>query len=152
VNPLVKRQRAIAATMERFRGKPFAFGSVDCAKVVAFHLKQLGHKVRLSKAGQYRTLLGAQAALRRLGYDTLSDAMDGHGFARVAPAAALLGDIISYPTDHPIGALGIVINGGNSLCFHADHELLVVLAPTAEATRDAVAWSVMPPAGSRGQA
>lgn len=139
---LVRRQKAVQATMERFRGKAFAFGSVDCGKVIAFHLKQLGYKIRLSAAGQYKTLKGAQSALRRLGFETLPDAMDGHGFARIAPAAALMGDIVSYPTDHPIGALGIMTNGGNILCFHPDHEMLVVLAPNPDATHQAVAWSV----------
>ena len=127
MKPLVRRQKAVQATMERFRGKGFSFGSVDCAKLAAFHLKQMGHKVRLSKAGQYKTLLGAQAALRRLGYETLPDAMDGHGFARIAPAAALMGDIVTFACDHPIGALGIVAGNGNMLCFHELHDQPVVM-------------------------
>lgn len=127
MKPLVRRQRAVEATMERFRGKAFAFGSVDCAKVAAFHLKQLGQPVRLSKAGQYKTLIGAQAALRRLGYETLPEAMDGHGFARIAPAAALLGDIVSFGCDHAIGALGIVAGNGNMIAFHEAHDTLVVM-------------------------
>lgn len=127
MKPLVRRQKAVEATMERFRGKAFAFGSVDCAKVTAFHLKQLGHKVRLSKAGQYKTLIGAQAALRRLGYETLPEAMDGHGFERIPPARALLGDIVSFPCEHPIGALGIVIGNGNMLAFHELHDQPVVM-------------------------
>lgn len=122
MKPLIRRQQAVQATVNRFRGRSFAFGSVDCAKVTAFHLKQLGHKVRLSKAGQYKTLVGAQRALRRLGYETLTDAMDGHGFARIAPAACLLGDVVSFPCDHPIGALGIVVGNGNMMAFHELHE------------------------------
>lgn len=127
MKPLVKRQRAVEATMERFRGKGFAFGSVDCARMAAFHLKQMGHKVRLSRAGQYSTLVGAQAALKRLGYETLPDAMDGHGFERIAPAFALMGDIVTFASEHPIGALGIVIGNGNMLAFHESHEMPVVM-------------------------
>lgn len=138
MNPLVRRQRAVQATMERFRGRAFAFGSVDCAKLAAFHLKQMGHKVRLSKAGQYKTLRGATAALRRLGYDTLPDAMDGHGFERIAPASALMGDIVTFACDHPIGALGVVAGNGNMLCFHELHDQPVIMTMGAID----VAWRV----------
>jgi len=124
---LVRRRDAVRATMERFRGKPFALGSVDCAKMVAFHVKQLGHAVRLAKAGKYRTVLGAQAALRRLGFETLSDAMDGQGFARIAPAAAWIGDVVAFESGYPIGALGIYAGNGDMLAFHELHELPVIM-------------------------
>lgn len=127
MKPLVRRQEAVAATMERFRGKNFVWGSVDCAKMVAFHLKQLGIKVRLSKAGQYKTALGARAALKRLGFDSLSAAMDGHGFERIAPAFALIGDIVSFACDHEIGALGIAVGNGNMLAFHESHAQPVIM-------------------------
>lgn len=126
-NEMVRRQKAVLATQERFRGKAFAFGATDCAKMVAFHLKLLGHKVRLSKAGQYKTLLGAQAALMRIGYETLPDAMDGHGFERIAPASARMGDIVAFPCGHPLGALGIVHGNGNMLAFHEAHEQPVIM-------------------------
>jgi len=113
--------------MDRFAGKAFAFGSVDCAKMAAFHLKQLGVKVRLSKAGQYKTLIGAQSALKRLGFDDLIQAMDGHGFERIAPAAALTGDIVSFACDHPLGALGIVVGNGNMLAFHESSDMPVIM-------------------------
>ena len=127
MKPLVRRQKAVEATMAKFGGKTFYFASVDCANMIAFHLKQFGHKVRLSKAGQYKTLIGAQAALRRLGYDTLPGAMDGHGFERIAPAFALLGDVVSCASEHPIGGLGIVVGGGNMAAFHEDYPGLVVM-------------------------
>lgn len=139
MNPLIRRQRAVQVTMERFRGKAFAFGSADCAKMVAFHLKQFGYKVRLSKAGQYTTLLSAQAALRRLGYETLPDALDGHGFERIAPAAALLGDIVSFAGEHPIGALGIVVGNGNMMAFHELHDQPVIMTMAQIDT----AWRVL---------
>lgn len=116
--PLVRRQKAVEATKARFAGKSFAWGSADCAKMVAFHLKQLGIKVRLSKAGQYKTALGAKGALKRMGYATLPEAMDGHGFERIAPAFALIGDVVSFASDHEIGALGLAVGNGNMLAFH----------------------------------
>lgn len=125
MKPLVRRKKATDATIAKFGGKPFAWGSVDCAKMVAFHLKQFGVKVRLSKAGQYKTAKGAIGALKRLGYETLPGAMDGHGFDRIPVAFALAGDVVSFPSDHDIGALGIVVGNGNMLAFHEMHEGLV---------------------------
>lgn len=139
VNPLVRRQKAVRATMARFAGREFALGSVDCAKLAAFHLKQLGHKVRLSKAGHYKTLLGAQAALRRMGYETLPDALDGHGLTRIAPAFAVLGDIVTFESGFAIGALGIVHGNGNMLSFHESHAGLVVMSMG----RIDAAWSTL---------
>lgn len=140
MNPLVRRQKAVEATKAKFASKTFTFGSVDCAKMAAFHLKRLGHTVRLSKAGQYKTLKGAIGALKKLGYDTLPEAMDGMGFERIAPAFALIGDIVSFPCEHPIGALGIVVGNGNMLAFHEAHEYPVIMEMR---TIDA-AWKVLP--------
>ncbi len=140
--PLVVRKKATDATLEKFGGRPFALGSVDCGKMTAFHLRQLGHKVRLSKAGQYKTALGAKAALRRMGYNTLAEAMDGLGFERIAPASALVGDVISLPAEHDLWGLGIWLGNANALAFHEGHDGLVVLTPTADALRDAIAWRV----------
>lgn len=140
--PLVVRKKATDATLEKFGGRPFALGSVDCAKMAAFHLRQFGHKIRLSKAGQYKTVLGAKAALRRMGYESLVEAMDGHGFERIAPAAALLGDVISLPAEHDLAGLGIWLGNGNALAFHEAHDGLVVLMPTPDALRSAIAWRV----------
>jgi len=124
---MTRRQQAVKATMLHFQDRAFALGSVDCAKMIAFHLKQLGHKVRIGKAGKYRTVKGAEAALRRLGYETLPDAMDGHGFARIAPAAARLGDVLAFESGFRIGALGIYAGGGDMLAFHELRDLPVIM-------------------------
>jgi hypothetical protein len=131
MNPLVRRQRALQATIDKYGSRPFDWGAVDCGRVIAFHLKQLGHKIRLSKAGQYKTALGARAALKRLGYDSLPDAMDGHGLPRVPAAMALLGDIVLVPGDDELGALGIYAGNGKYIGFHEDHERMVSMIFTS---------------------
>ena len=131
MNVLVRRQRALQATIDRYGSRPFAWGAVDCGRIIAFHLKQLGHKVRLSKAGQYRTALGAKSALRRIGYDSLPAAMDGHGLPRIPAASALLGDVVLVPGDDALGALGIYAGNGKYIGFHEDHERMVAMIFTA---------------------
>lgn len=128
MNVLVRRQRAVEATMAYVRGRKFRLGKLDCARMTAFHLKQLGWRVRLSKIGTYKTALGAKAALKRIGCATVVDAIDALGLERIAPARALPGDVVSFPCDHELGALGIAVGNGNMLAFHELHELPVVMA------------------------
>lgn len=136
---LQQRHAAIEATMAKYRDRPFAWGSVDCAKVAAFHLAQLGHQVRIAKAGGYKTALGAKRALRRLGYSTLAEMADGIGLTPIASARMLLGDIAELEGDNPVGTIALYAGNGNLFCFHQDHPALVTLTPK----RILRAWSVL---------
>ncbi|PZQ56276.1 MAG: hypothetical protein DI555_06585 [Novosphingobium pentaromativorans] len=140
MTPLERRHAATEATLARYRGRAFKWGSVDCAKVAAFHLKKLGHKIAISKAGAYQSDFGAARALKRLGYSTLAEMADGIGLVAIAPARMLLGDVALIPSEGAIGALGIYAGNGNIFCFHEDHDALVTFKPT-EILR---AWSVLP--------
>lgn len=139
MTPLERRHLAIEATMTRYRDRPFAWGRVDCAKVAAFHLKKLGHKILISKAGSYSSSLGAARALKRLGYTTLADMADGLGLPQIAPARMLLGDIAELEADTPMGAIGIYAGNGNLFGFHEDFPGLVTVAPLTVLR----AWSVL---------
>lgn len=116
---MVRRQAATAATAERFRAKPFHFGAADCVRMVAFHLKKLGHKVALAKAGSYSSALGAKRALKRSGYSSLADALDRHGLERITPAAAMMGDILLLPSSDEFEALAVVLGNGRAIAYHA---------------------------------
>lgn len=140
MTPLERRHGAIEATMARYRGRPFAFGKVDCAKVAAFHLKRLGYPVFISKAGAYHNALGARAALKRMGYDSLPKLLDGLGLVRIPYSRMLLGDIVVADGHADLHALGIYAGNGHVIGFHEDHleEGLV----TVDMVPD-VAWSVI---------
>ncbi len=86
------RVAATSATFDKFNGQPLVLGKTDCARMVAFHLKQLGFKPSLLKGGAYSTEVGARRALMRMGVESLSEIMDLH-FPRIAPADARTGDI-----------------------------------------------------------
>lgn len=86
------RVAATSATFTRFNGQPLVLGSTDCARMTAFHLKQLGFKPSLLKAGAYSTEVGARRALRRMGVSSLSEIMDQH-FPRIEFAEAMVGDV-----------------------------------------------------------
>lgn len=127
---LERRHAAIEATMARYRDRPFAWGKVDCARVAAFHLKQLGFKILISKAGAYRSAATAQNALRRMGYATLAEMADGIGLTPIAYSRMKLGDIAQVPSDHEIGSLLLYAGSGNCFGFIEGHPGLVTMQPS----------------------
>jgi hypothetical protein len=127
---MVRRAAAAQATLDKFKGKPFHFGSMDCAQLVAFHLRKMGHKPKLAKAGRYSSALGAKKALKRLGYETLAEAMDGNGFERIPPAAAIVGDVIEMPGLEGPGALAVALGNGRAVAYHEDAIGAVVVQPS----------------------
>ena len=139
MTPLERRHAAIEATMARYRDRTFEWGKVDCAKVAAFHLKKLGHKILISKAGSYSSPLGAARALKRLGYANLAEMAEGIGLTPIPYSRMLLGDIAEIEGDSPVGAIGIYAGNGNLFCFHQDHPGLVTMTPSTILH----AWSVL---------
>lgn len=121
MNEIERRVAAVSATWDHWRGRPHAYGTVDCAKVAAWHLRQMGRRVTgLGKAGAYKSALAAHRALKRAGFDSLAAAMTANGLIEVPPAAALVGDIILVPGDSGHDALCIVAGNGMALAFHED--------------------------------
>lgn len=112
------RVAATSATVDRFMGQPFALGKYDCARMVAFHLKQLGFKHSLLKAGSYSTEVGARRALRNMGVSSLSEIMDRH-FPRLdSPAEARVGDVVCALGEGGTGdAMAIRLHRQNALGF-----------------------------------
>lgn len=111
------RVAATSATFDRFHGQPLVLGKTDCARMVAFHLKQLGFKTSLLKAGAYSTEVGARRALERLGVKSLADIMDQH-FPRIAPAEARTGDICCVRAAGDLGdAMQVKLHRNNVLGF-----------------------------------
>ncbi|TCP30688.1 hypothetical protein [Sphingomonas sp. BK235] len=126
---LVRRVAAAQATLNGARDKPFRLGRNDCARMVAGHLRRMGHQVRLPTSGSYASLKGAVKALAARGYADLPAAMDGMGFERIAPAAALPGDVLALPAESPIGCLAVVLNNGRACGFVEDAVGAAVIQP-----------------------
>lgn len=116
MKPIEKRAIALNETQKKFGAKPFKWGGCDCAKILSFHLRQFGHKT--PKTGGYRSAIGAKKRLGELGFDTLPDLVDSLGLEAIPPAFAILGDVVSFESDDPIGGLGIVWGNGNMMAFH----------------------------------
>src|SRR3546814_18117193 len=95
MTPIERRHAATEATLAKYRDQPFKWGRYDCARVIAHQAKKLGHKVSLAKAGSYSRALEEKRALAKVGYTTLSEALDAN-LPLIAPASALLDDIIEF--------------------------------------------------------
>lgn len=129
---MIRRQQAAQATVDRFKGQPWQLGKNDCVRMAAFALRKMGHRPKLGKAGTYTTGAGALRALKRAGFNSLAEALDALGLARIPPAAALPGDIIMIPGEAPLdGALTVAVGNGRVLGYHEDATGAEVLHPVA---------------------
>jgi len=127
--PLELRAAAAQKTLDTWKQRPLKLGTSDCVRMCAFHLRLLGEKVKLPPSGSYRTVNSALRALRAAGHHTLGDALDAMGLERIAPAAAIVGDIIAMPAEDRLGALSICLGNGRVLGYHGDVDGAVVLQP-----------------------
>lgn len=133
------RRAATQATVDHFNDHPFEWGRYDCARMIAFHLRRLGRPVAHAKAGSYSDALGAKRALRRLGYESMGDLMRAR-FEEIAPASCLLGDVIEFKADNPLGALGIALGNNAVYCYSEEVET----GPIAGRINEALcAWRIV---------
>ncbi len=128
---LIDRVAATQKTIDDFLHVDFQWGTADCGQLAGRHVEALGLTSRLAEAPNYKTERGARRALSALAVSSMEELVDGHGFERIAPAAALVGDIVGFPggtDDKPWTALGIHCGGDRILGF-AD---VAGSGPTAE--------------------
>lgn len=137
---LLRQRDAAQATLDRFCGPALAWGTYDCAKMVVFHLRQLDITLSIAKAGRYSTLLGATRSLKRLGFDRLSEVLDGRGLTRIVPAARIAGDIVEMPGDEGPGSLAIALGNGRVLGYHES----LVGADVLQPLEMLAAWRPLP--------
>lgn len=112
------RVAATSKTFDKFNGQALVLGKVDCARMVAFHLRSLGYKFSLLKGGQYSNEVGARLALKKLGVSSLSEIMDMHFPRYEAVADARVGDVMCVEGEGGMGdAMQVVLHRGNGLGF-----------------------------------
>lgn len=134
---LITRARSTEGTLAYFRDAPMKLGTFDCAQMVAHHVRLFGIEPNIAAAGSYESVLGAKKALARCGWSSLADALDAHGFARIAPASALIGDIIELEADNKLGALVIAIGNGRVFGYYEG------FAAVMQARSYVAAWRIL---------
>lgn len=116
----MSKAKAAQACVDRFAGKAYEPGKRrDCGRLVLHHLHHLGIKVPFVKGCNWGTEAGAYRALRKMGFEQLSAAVDAAGFPRIAPARALVGDIVALPASNPAWdcVLTVALGNGRVLAF-----------------------------------
>jgi hypothetical protein len=132
---MIKRQQVAQAAVDRFKGEPLIFGKNDCARMAAFVLRKFGHSPKMARAGTYSNAIGAVRALQRSGHASLEAWIDSLGLERIAPAAALPGDLVLLPAAEPFGGgLTIAVGNGRVLGYHDDLDAAEVLHPVVYVT------------------
>ena len=140
-SPLERRVAAAQQLLDEWKGRPFSWkNGGHCARMVADHLRRMGYTPPLAKAGPIVSALSAKRALVRLKVATLADAIDLVGLPRIAPAAALVGDIIELPGEGELGCMTVALGNGRTLGFHQEATGAVVLQPVQYVS----AWRVEP--------
>ena len=120
---LFERVDAVRQTQTEFAGKPFAFGSQDCAALVRFHLSLFGYAV--PDLPNYRTLSGAVRAARGVG--GLDGVLDGL-LEPIAPLQMLVGDVAFFRSSDGMGALAIKA-GRKFIGYHEESDTLANIEP-----------------------
>lgn len=120
---LKARQLATQTTISNFKDKPYILGSGDCAKLVIDHLYNMGKPIISNKdIKKYKSILSAKTAIKKAtGHNNLIDFMSAN-FETIAPAAAILGDVVAMEAEHPIGCLSIFVGNATVFAYEADNE------------------------------
>ena len=140
---MVIRGEAAQACIDRFSGKPMKWGTVDCAKIAAHNLRQLGIATSLMKGAVYTSEMGAAKALRARGFKGLSDAMDAiDRVFRIPPAMATTGDVIGLACDGELWDMALVVSVGNGRVLGIKDGFCAVLQP--DLTQAVAAWRCNP--------
>lgn len=124
---LAERAEVTRSTLDRFAGKPFEFGVCDCGLLVISHLKAMGWKIRTG--GTWKSALALKRFLRRHG-GTGAACIDGWGLPRIAPAMAIVGDIVEMQGETEFGSFGVCVGNGRVMAFHEDAEGVAIIQPT----------------------
>lgn len=91
---MVNRFRTVERVLLEEMAKPYKYGQADCFVLGCRMVDALDDAAGMADryAGAYRTLLGAQRALRKRGFKTLSALFQSH-LEPCAPAEAAMGDV-----------------------------------------------------------
>ena len=121
---LIRRQRALAKTLAKYRDKPIDWRRFDCVRMLRSHLVWMGHRC-LPKVPKYASPHGAKRALKHAGHDGIEALLDSL-LPRIAPAQALPGDIVLVAGGEGFDAIEIWL-GQHAFGWHNDHPGATVL-------------------------
>lgn len=114
---LAHRMAAAQSCIDRFNGRELDWRKVDCGRIAAHNLHQLGIKHGLLPRGAYSSEVGAIKHLRRGGHDGLASAVDAIGLPPIPAAMALIADFIAMPVDSDRWDCALTVKVGKDRVF-----------------------------------
>ena len=136
---MIRRVAAAQACIDRFAGKTYDVGkNRDCIKLAGHAMHKLGRRTGLTKGLRYSSEAGGLRAMRKLGFQSLMEAVDAAGLERIPPAAALPGDIVALETDDSAFGCALTVAVGNGRVLGFQDGVCVVMQPVSYLT----AWRV----------
>lgn len=139
-HPMVRRGEAAQATFDQFIGKPLRYGRFDCGKMVIAHLRRMGHRPRIGAKGTWKSLLGLRRFIESHGGSGAA-CLDGWGLRRIAPAQAVIGDLVELPGEPPFGAFALCVGNGRVLAW-SEHEVTAGTCAVLQPLQIVAAWRV----------
>lgn len=121
-----ERGDAVAACIQRFRDKPYQPGKRDDVRMAAHLLHHLGIGVPLLKGCDWKCERSGMRLLKRKGFDSLHDAVDALGLARIGWGSARMGDLLALPSTCGVGALAVHTGNGQMLTYLDGHDGAVI--------------------------
>jgi len=122
---LIRRQRALEATLAKFRGRVFDWrAGHTCAHLAKFHMRRMGHKG--VKVPQFQSALGARRALHAMGANDMREAL-GMLLPEIPPAMMLPGDLCTTDSADGFGAVLVCVGPHKLLGWHEDADGMVVI-------------------------
>jgi hypothetical protein len=143
---MVRRVAIAQAALGKFQGVPFKWGDADCARLAVFVAKAAGHKVTLSRFGDYASERTARRALDKQGFKSMVEAIDSFGLLkRIAPLGALPGDLIAFPgSEKGWDGITVALGNGRVLGFTEVAERGACSIIQARLSLAITAWSILP--------
>lgn len=142
-----RRTKAAQACLTRFKDLPYQPGKRDCWMQARHLFHSLKIKVPGAKGIRYSSEIGGVKCLKRAGFDSLIEVVDTLGFQRIAPAAAIIGDLVALPTESPLGSLAVCVGPAQFLAYGEDFAGATVISGVKQFVEDAkgpCGWRTLP--------
>jgi len=144
--PILKRARAAQACVDRFSGKALDMAKDHCAALALHDLHVLGIPVPFLKGVRWRRAANPVRLLRRVGFESLIEAVDALGFRRIGYASCRPADLVALPTESPLGSLAVHVGQNSVFGWHDgdDAPVIIDLGLAAEiwGEHPIIAWRV----------
>jgi hypothetical protein len=123
----VRRRDATNATIERYKGKAFDWGKgVTCVHLTRAHLRNMGR--RPPSVPRFRSALAAKRAMAERGWSDVPEMLDSL-LPRIAPAQAVLGDVMALEGEGGMGAICICAGPRRAFGWFEGEEKPVMVEP-----------------------